>query len=67
MLSEIKTTKVRLAAFINVIEDVFKMSCLIDQIFLFCCYGMTSVFRVMVEFFNDGLLDVFLIDDESGD
>ena len=32
MLSENKTTKVRLAAFINVIEDVFKMSCLIDKI-----------------------------------
>ena len=32
MLSENKTTKVRLAAFIKVIEDVFKMSCLIDEI-----------------------------------
>jgi len=31
MLSENKTTKVRLAAFINVIEDVFKMSCLIEK------------------------------------
>ena len=65
MISENKTTMVRLAAFINVIEDVFKMSCLIDKIYL-CCYGMTSGFRVMAEFFNIGLLDVCLIDDESG-
>ena len=58
MLSENKTTKVRLAAFINVIEYVFKMSCLIDKICWCCCYGMTSEFRVMVDSFNDGLLDV---------
>ena len=48
--------KVSLADFIQVIVILF----LIDGIFFCCCYGMASGFRVTVEFFNDGFLDVWL-------
>ena len=67
ILSENKTTKVSLADFIQVIVIYVQDDFLVDKQFWCCCYGMASGLRLMVEFLNDGLLNVFMIDDEGGD
>ena len=50
----------KLGRFYSSDDDYFQDECLIDGICECCCNGMTSELRVKVDFFNDGLLDVWL-------
>ena len=61
ILSENKTTKVSLADFIDVIGIMFKMSVWLKEYVTVVGIERLQVLRVMVEFFNVGLIDCWLL------